>query len=98
MLDTSGLPIAKKILIYSTMPSGTTLVPPSEGPSSITLPTGAETIFGPTGIAVDPSTHEIEVMGETKATPKHEIFERYTLSRFTDGSGAQWAKEDFNIG
>ncbi|HEY1546273.1 MAG TPA: FAD-binding oxidoreductase [Kofleriaceae bacterium] len=29
---------------------------------------------------------------------KHEIFERYTLSRFTDGSGAAHAKEDFNIG
>jgi sarcosine oxidase subunit beta len=29
---------------------------------------------------------------------KHEIFERYTLQRFTDGSGAQHAKEDFNIG
>ena len=29
---------------------------------------------------------------------KHEIFERYTLGRFTDGSGAKWAKEDFNIG
>jgi len=29
---------------------------------------------------------------------KHEIFERYTLARFTDGSGARWAKEDFNIG
>jgi sarcosine oxidase subunit beta len=30
--------------------------------------------------------------------PKHEIFERYTLSRFSDGSGAAHAKEDFNIG
>ena len=30
--------------------------------------------------------------------PKHEIFERYTLQRFTDGSGAAHAKEDFNIG
>jgi sarcosine oxidase, subunit beta len=29
---------------------------------------------------------------------KHEIFERYTLQRFTDGSGAAHAKEDFNIG
>ncbi|HEY1812304.1 MAG TPA: FAD-binding oxidoreductase [Kofleriaceae bacterium] len=29
---------------------------------------------------------------------KHEIFERYTLQRFSDGSGAQHAKEDFNIG
>jgi sarcosine oxidase, subunit beta len=29
---------------------------------------------------------------------KHEIFERYTLQRFIDGSGAQHAKEDFNIG
>ena len=30
--------------------------------------------------------------------PKHEIFERYTLTRFRDGSGAEHAKEDFNIG
>jgi sarcosine oxidase subunit beta len=29
---------------------------------------------------------------------KHEIFERYTLERFRDGSGAAHAKEDFNIG
>jgi sarcosine oxidase subunit beta len=29
---------------------------------------------------------------------KHEIFERYTLGRFADGSGAAHAKEDFNIG
>jgi sarcosine oxidase, subunit beta len=29
---------------------------------------------------------------------KHEIFERYTLSRFTDGSNAAHEKEDFNIG
>jgi len=28
----------------------------------------------------------------------HEIFARYTLGRFSDGSGAQFAKEDFNIG
>jgi len=29
---------------------------------------------------------------------KHEIFERYTLDRFRDGTGAAHAKEDFNIG
>src|SRR5688572_2381889 len=28
----------------------------------------------------------------------HEILARYTLARFTDGSGAQHEKEDFNIG
>lgn len=28
----------------------------------------------------------------------HEIFERYTLTRFRDGSGAHQEKEDFNIG
>ncbi len=28
----------------------------------------------------------------------HEIFGRYTLTRFRDGSGAQQEKEDFNIG
>jgi len=28
----------------------------------------------------------------------HEIFERYTLARFADGSAAHHAKEDFNIG
>jgi sarcosine oxidase subunit beta len=30
--------------------------------------------------------------------PPHEIFARYTLGRFSDGSGAQHDKEDFNIG
>lgn len=29
---------------------------------------------------------------------KHEIFERYTLGRFSDGSGSKYDKEDFNIG
>jgi sarcosine oxidase, subunit beta len=29
---------------------------------------------------------------------KHEIFERYTLGRFSDGSAAAHEKEDFNIG
>jgi sarcosine oxidase subunit beta len=29
---------------------------------------------------------------------KHEIFERYTLARFSDGSAAAHEKEDFNIG
>jgi sarcosine oxidase subunit beta len=29
---------------------------------------------------------------------KHEIFERYTLGRFADGSAAKYEKEDFNIG
>jgi glycine/D-amino acid oxidase-like deaminating enzyme len=28
----------------------------------------------------------------------HEIFSRYRLARFTDGSGASHPKEDFNIG
>ncbi|MGE0871906.1 MAG: NAD(P)/FAD-dependent oxidoreductase [Kofleriaceae bacterium] len=30
--------------------------------------------------------------------PPHEIFSRYTLARFRDGSGAHHDKEDFNIG
>ena len=30
--------------------------------------------------------------------PKHEIFDRYTLTRFRDGSGAAHDREDFNIG
>jgi sarcosine oxidase subunit beta len=33
----------------------------------------------------------------TGGTP-HEMFERYTLARFRDGSGAAHEKEDFNIG
>jgi sarcosine oxidase subunit beta len=33
----------------------------------------------------------------TGAQP-HEIFSRYTLTRFRDGSGAAYPKEDFNIG
>jgi len=31
-------------------------------------------------------------------SPPHEIFARYTLTRFRDGSGAAYPKEDFNIG
>jgi sarcosine oxidase subunit beta len=30
--------------------------------------------------------------------PPHEVFERYTLTRFRDGAGGQHPKEDFNIG
>ncbi len=86
----SGEYIGTKILVFSTTPSGTTLVPPSGGPTSIALPTtGTEVIWKPKAVAVDPTTHEVEVLGLRKAAPHVAVLQRYTSAgvaakRFTD--------------
>src|SRR5215469_12426115 len=78
---------ARKILVYSTTPEGGTLVPDASLPS-ISLPAGTEEIFEPKAITVDPSNHDIVLLGENSA--KHKIVQRISssngalLSRFTD--------------
>ena len=55
---------ASRLLIYSTNPEGTHLVPPSEGPSTLPLPGGGETLYNPQSIAVDPSSGDVVLLAE----------------------------------
>ncbi len=73
----NGEIVATKLFVFSTTPSGATLVPPAGGPTTIAMPTGGEFIQKPRGIAVDPTTHEIEVFGINKTT-KRAVFQRVT--------------------
>ncbi|MGH2938343.1 MAG: PKD domain-containing protein [Solirubrobacterales bacterium] len=52
---------AIKILAFNIEPEGTKLVAASE----IALPGGASELYNPRAIAVDPATHELEVLAET---------------------------------
>ncbi|HVW48410.1 MAG TPA: PKD domain-containing protein [Solirubrobacterales bacterium] len=92
---TTKEPYGQRILVFSTTPEGNKLVAPTGGPSSIALPTaGAERILNPTSIVVDPSNHEVEVLGqafETEVAPseRRSVIQRVTSSgatgpRFTD--------------
>jgi hypothetical protein len=53
---------ARRILVFSTSPSGTELVPAS--PATLPLPEGAEALYEPQSIAVDPSTNDLVLFGE----------------------------------
>jgi PKD repeat protein len=53
---------ATRILVFSTEPSGTALVAGS--PATLSLPSGEEAIYEPQTIAVDPSTHDLVILGE----------------------------------
>ena len=73
----------KQIRIYSTTPSGSSLV--AEG--TIPLPAGAEEIYFPHAIAVDPSNHDLVVFGEDSA--KNPVVQRFSSAgaagaRFVD--------------
>lgn len=63
---------AKRILVFSTEPKGSELVP-AEVPA-LQLPEGEDTLYTPESIAVDPSNHDLVVLGEN-------IEERATVQR-----------------
>jgi Divergent InlB B-repeat domain/PKD domain len=63
---------AKRILVFSTEPKGSELVP-AEVPT-LKLPEGEDTLYTPESIAVDPSSHDLVVLGEN-------IEERATVQR-----------------
>jgi hypothetical protein len=53
---------ARRILVFSTEPSGSALVPAS--PATLSLPEGEETLYEPQAIAVDPSNHDLVILAE----------------------------------
>jgi ABC-type phosphate transport system substrate-binding protein/Fe-S cluster biogenesis protein NfuA len=77
---------ARKILVYSTTPEGTKLVPDKTLPS-IALPEGEKEIYEPQAIAVDPSSHDILILASENE--KHRIVQRISSAgvlgaRYTD--------------
>ena len=76
--ETFGEFVAKRILVFSTVPKEGKLVAPEGGPATIPVP--ANTLFKPRGIAVDPSNHDLIVMAENKSSPKHTSFQRVSSS------------------
>ncbi|MGA8745836.1 MAG: PKD domain-containing protein [Solirubrobacterales bacterium] len=78
---------ARRILIYSTEPEGPTLVPPSDGPAALSLPTGGETLYNPQSIAIDPSNGDLVILAEN--SEGHAVVQRITTAgvvgaRFVD--------------
>lgn len=63
---------AKRILVFSTESKGTELVPAEV--ATLPLPEGEDTLYTPESIAVDPSNHDLVVLGEN-------IEERATVQR-----------------
>jgi hypothetical protein len=53
---------ARRILVFSTEPSGSTLEPAT--PATLPLPSGEEAIYNPQTIAVDPSNHDLVILGD----------------------------------
>jgi sarcosine oxidase subunit beta len=78
---------------YDQSPDGNPILGPSPGQPDFFLACG----FVGHGFMMAPIIGKLYAEWLTGGPP-HEIFERSRLSRFTDGSGAQHAKEDFNIG
>jgi ABC-type phosphate transport system substrate-binding protein len=86
--ETGGKFAARKILVYSTTPEGAKLVPDKTTPT-IALPEGEKEIYSVQAIAVDPSNHDILLLGEENAG--HKIVQRVSSAgvlgaRFTDTS------------
>ncbi|HSR95314.1 MAG TPA: hypothetical protein VLK56_10660, partial [Solirubrobacterales bacterium] len=82
---------ATRILVYSTEPSGTALVPPSGGPTTLPLPEGGETLYNPQSLAVDPSTGDLVILAENAAG--HTVVQRVSSAgvagaRFVDTADA----------
>ncbi len=81
---TGSLFSARRILVYKTAPEGEKLVPAG---APLSLPEGAEELYTPQSIAVDPSNHEIVLLAEDSA--KHTVIQRISSSgtlgaRFVD--------------
>jgi Divergent InlB B-repeat domain/PKD domain len=80
---------ARRILVYKTAPEGEKLVPAAV--PSFTLPIGAEELYEPQAIAVDPSSHDIVLLAENGAS--HLVVQRISSSgvlgaRYTDTTNA----------
>jgi DNA-binding beta-propeller fold protein YncE len=85
-LKTGGKIGARNVLVYSTTPEGTQLVPDESLPK-IALPSGENEIYEPQAIAVDPANHDIVVLAAENE--KHRIVQRISSAgvlgaRYTD--------------
>ena len=78
---------------YDQSPDGNPIVGPAPDHPDFYLACG----FVGHGFMMAPIVGKLYAEWLTGRKP-HEIFERYQLRRFADGSGAQHEKEDFNIG
>ncbi len=82
--ETFGEIVAKKILVFSTVPKEGKLVPPEGGPATLPVPpAGAAGLYKPRGIQVDPSTGDLVIMAENKSAPKLTRFQRISSSGVT---------------
>jgi PKD repeat protein len=80
---------AKQIIVYSTAPSGASLVPPGGGPATLPLPEGEEALYNPQSLAVDPSTGDLVILAENAAG--HAVVQRISSAgvpgaRFVDSA------------
>jgi hypothetical protein len=76
---------AERILVFKTAPEGGKLVPAAT--PSLPLPEGAEELYSPQGIAVDPSTHDLVILAQN--SEGHRVVQRFSASgtpgaRFVD--------------
>ena len=77
---------ATKILIFKTTPTGTTLEPAAT--PSLSLPSGANELYKPQNIAVDPTNHDLVILAEEKEG--HAVIQRFneetgeSIARFVD--------------
>ena len=78
---------------YDQSPDGNPILGPAPDHPDFFLACG----FVGHGFMMAPIVGKLYAEWLTGGTP-HEIFSRYRLARFTDGSGASQPKEDFNIG
>ncbi len=78
---------------YDQSPDGNPILGAAPGHPDFFLACG----FVGHGFMMAPIVGKLYAEWLTGGTP-HEIFSRYTLSRFMDGSGSSHPKEDFNIG
>ena len=78
---------------YDQSPDGNPVLGPAPGHPDFFLACG----FVGHGFMMAPIVGKLYAEWLTGGAP-HEIFSRYRLARFTDGSGASHPKEDFNIG
>jgi PKD domain/Divergent InlB B-repeat domain len=81
---------AKRILVYSTAPSGTTLVPAS--PATLPLPEGNKALYEPQSIAVDPSSHDLVIFAED--AEEHPVVQRISSAGV---AGARYVDEAFKL-
>ncbi|MDX2090650.1 MAG: FAD-binding oxidoreductase [Kofleriaceae bacterium] len=79
--------------LYDQSPDGNPILGPAPDHPDFFLACG----FVGHGFMMAPIVGKLYADWLTGGTP-HEIFNRYTLGRFRDGSGAHHEKEDFNIG